>query len=163
MNPVRILRAIVGGSQTQLASAAGTSQPAIAAYESGSKSPTWRTIVRMGQAVGFDCYPCVGRPMTRDQQRSLALHVAIAGELAARPAEVLEAARRNVVVMRGAGQGADALLAEWDRILELPPTLVASRMLDPSEHGRDLRQVTPFSGILNARARAAVYRAFQAA
>lgn len=163
MNPVRILRAVVGVSQTQLASVAGTSQPTIAAYESETKSPTWRTIVRVAQAVGVECYPWVGRPMTRDQQRSMALHTAIAGELAARPEEVIEVARRNVVVMRGARQGADALLAEWDRILDLPPTLVASRMLDPSEHGRDLRQVTPFSGILSARVRAAVYRAFRSA
>lgn len=109
------------------------------------------------------CYPWVGRAMTRDQQRSLALHVAIAGELAARPEEVLESARRNVAVMRAAGPGAEELLTEWDRILDLPPMLVAARMLDPSEHGRDLRQVTPFSGILSARARAAVYRAFRAA
>jgi transcriptional regulator with XRE-family HTH domain len=163
MNPVRILRAAVGVSQAQLAAMAGTSQPAIAAYESGAKSPTWRTIERVAHAAGLECLPWTGRPMTRDQQRSLAVHVAIAGELAARPDEVLENARRNVTVMRTAGAGADALLAEWDRILDLPPSLVASRMLDPSEHGRDLRQVTPFSGILTARARADVYRAFRAA
>ena len=59
--------------------------------------------------------------------------------------------------------GAEELLAEWDRILQLPPILVASRMLDPSEHGRDLRQVTPFAGILDARTRAAVYRTFRTA
>jgi hypothetical protein len=101
--------------------------------------------------------------MTRDQRRSLALHLAIAGELAARPDKVLGTARRNVGVMRAAGPGGQELLAEWDRILQLPPMLVASRMLDPSEHGRDLRQVTPFAGILDARARAAVYGAFRTA
>jgi len=79
--------------------------------------------------------------MTRDQRRSVALHVAIAAELAARPVEVMEIARRNVIVMRGAAQGAEALLAEWDRTLDLPPVLVISRLSDPSEHGRDLRQV----------------------
>ena len=117
----------------------------------------------MARASGVECYPWVGRGMTRDQRRSVALHVAIAGELAARPDEVTQIARRNVMVMRAAGQGAEALLAEWERILDLPPVLVASRMLDPSEHGRDLRQVTPFSGVLSARARAAVYRAFHSA
>lgn len=163
VNPVRILRAVVGVSQAQLAAMAGTSQPAVAAYESERKSPTWKTIGRMAVASGVECYPWVGRGMTRDQRRSLALHVAIAGELAARPDEVVETARRNVAVMRVAGQGAGALLAEWERILDLPPVLVASRMLDPSEHGRDLRQVTPFSGVLSAGARAAVYRAFRTA
>ena len=158
-----MLRAVVGMSQAQLAAVASTSQPAIAAYESGAKSPTWRTIVRAAGAVGMACYPWVGPSMTRDQRRSLALHLAIAGEVAARPDEVLDTARRNVGVMRSAGPGAEELLAEWDRILQLPPKLVASRMLDPSEHGRDLRQVTPFAGILDARARAAVYRAFRMA
>lgn len=163
MNPIRILRAVVGMSQAQLAASAGTSQPAIAAYESEAKSPTWRTVVRAAGAAGVGCYPWVGPAMTRDQRRSLALHVAIAGELVARPDEVIETARRNVAVMQAARAGGAGLLAEWDHILQLPPMLVASRMLDPSDHGRDLRQVTPFSGILGARARAAVYRAFRAA
>jgi transcriptional regulator with XRE-family HTH domain len=154
---------VVGVSQAQLAVITGTSQPAVASYESEAKSPTWRTIRRMAGASGVACYPWVGRGMTRDQRRSVALHVAIAGELAARPDEVTQTARRNVMVMRAAGQGAEALLAEWERILDLPPVLVASRMLDPSEHGRDLRQVTPFSGVLSARARTAVYRAFRSA
>lgn len=163
MNPVRMLRAVVGMSQAQLAAVAGTSQPAVASYESEAKSPTWRTIVRAAGAAGVACYPWVGPAMTRDQRRSLALHVALAAELAARPEEVLETARRNVGRMRAAGPGAEDLLAEWDRILQSPPRLVASRMLDPSDRGRDLRQVTPFAGILDARTRAAVYRAFRTA
>ncbi|MGH9011983.1 MAG: helix-turn-helix domain-containing protein [Acidimicrobiia bacterium] len=163
MNPIRILRAVVGLSQAQLAAAAGTSQPTIASYESGAKSPTWRTIVRAAERVGVACYPWVGPAMTRDQRRSLALHLAIAAELAARPESVLETARRNIAVMRAAVPGAGHLLDEWNRILRLPTGLVASRMLDPSDHGRDLRQVTPFAGILDARSRGAVYRAFRSA
>ena len=83
MNPIRILRAVKGISQAQLAELANTSQPAIASYESGSKSPTWRTIARVAEATGEACYPWVGPAMTRDQRRSLALHVAIAAVLAA--------------------------------------------------------------------------------
>lgn len=52
------------------------------------------------------------------------------------------------------------LVREWARILELSPAQIASQMLDPSEHGRDLRQVTPFAGVLTAQERAAAYRAF---
>ena len=162
MNPIRLLRAVMGVTQAQLAAVAGTSQPTIASYETGAKSPTWRTIVRAAEAAGVECYAWVGPAMTRDQRRSLALHAAIAAELAARPESVLETARRNVSVMRAANRGAEHLLEEWDRILQLPPRLVASRMLDPSDHGRDLRQVTPFAGVLDARSRAAVYRAFRA-
>ncbi len=163
MNPIRTLRAVLGLSQAELAAVAGTSQPAIASYESETKSPTWRTITRAAGAAGVACYPWVGPVMTRDQRRSLALHVALAAELAARPEDVLNTARRNVAVMRAAGPGAERLLAEWERILGLPPAQVASRMLDPSDHGRDLRQVTPFAGVLDPRARAAVYRSFRTA
>lgn len=114
MNPIRALRAVVGSSQAQLAALAETSQPAIASYESGVKSPTWKTIARAAGAAGVACYPWVGPAMTRDQRRSLALHVVIAGELATRPDEVLQTARRNVAVMRAAGPGAGDLLAEWE-------------------------------------------------
>ena len=163
MNPIRMVRAVTGMSQARLAAAAGTSQPTVAAYESEAKSPTWRTVVRASGSVGLACYPWVGPAMTRDQQRSLMLHVAIAAELAARPERVVAVARRNLAVMRTASAGAHALLDEWERILRLPSSLVASRMLDPSDHGRDLRQVTPFAGILDARSRAAIYRAFRTA
>lgn len=148
-------------TQAQLAAAAGTSQPAVASYESEAKSPTWRTVVRAAGATGVSCYPWVGPAMTRDQRRSMALHVAIARELANRADHVIALALRNMTVMRATAPGVAPLLDEWERILGLPPTQVASRMLDPSDHGRDLRQVTPFSGILDARARAAVYRAFR--
>ena len=42
MNPIRELREALGLTQQQLSTVAGTSQSAIAAYESGRKSPTWR-------------------------------------------------------------------------------------------------------------------------
>ena len=44
---IRQTRSRAGMTQAQLAEAAGTSQPAIAAYESGSKSPSVRTLDRI--------------------------------------------------------------------------------------------------------------------
>src|SRR6266513_6303473 len=105
MNPIRMVRAVAGLTQAELAAAAGTSQPTVAAYESHAKSPTWRTVVRAAGAVGEACYPWVGPPMTRDQVRSLALHVAIAAELAARAEQVVTVALRNVTTMRAAAPG----------------------------------------------------------
>ena len=40
MEPVQLIRAAAGMTQRQLADAAGISQPTVAAYESGTKSPT---------------------------------------------------------------------------------------------------------------------------
>jgi hypothetical protein len=138
-----------------------TSQPAIAAYEAGAKSPTWRTVERIATASGLASYPFVGRPLTRDQARSLALHAAIAGALWRQPDAVLDAARRNVATMLAANPHAAPLLAEWERIMEPPTREIAGRLFDVSEHGRELRQVTPFAGVLTARERAAAYRAFR--
>lgn len=161
MNPIRIVRTVVGWSQTRLATESGTSQPTIAAYETGSKSPTWRTVQSIAAAAGLACYPFVGQPMTREDRRSLALHAAIAKELARSPDRVVAIARNNLDTMRAANPNASALLNEWKQILRLPVVRIASHMVDPSEHGRDLRQVTPFAGVLDAATRAAVYRSFR--
>lgn len=46
MNAVRRLRSQTGVTQQMLASRAGTSQPTIALYEAGVKSPTLATVQR---------------------------------------------------------------------------------------------------------------------
>ncbi len=161
MNPVQFIRAVVGMTQHQLADAAETSQPTVAAYEAGAKSPTWRTVERLASSVGLACYPLVTEPLTRDQARSLALHGVIARELRARGGEVLEIARRNISRMRSPNPHASPLLDEWERILEGTTDQIVARMLDPSEHGRDLRQVTPFAGVLTPTQRVAAYESFE--
>lgn len=163
MNPVRAIRAVAGMTQHQLSDSAETSQPTVAAYEAGAKSPTWRTLERMAGSVGLACYPLVSTPLTRDQERSLFLHVAIARVLRARGTDVDEIARRNISRMRSMNPNASPLLDEWERILQGTIDQIVGRMLDPSEHGRDLRQVTPFAGVLTPAQRAAAYRSFRAA
>ena len=49
---IREARHRAGLSQAQLAAAAGTSQPAVAAYESGSRSPSTRTLDGLVRATG---------------------------------------------------------------------------------------------------------------
>ena len=163
MNPVQLIRAAAGITQRELADAAGTSQPTVAAYESGAKSPTWRTVERIASSVGLVCYPAVVRPLTRDQRRSLYLHAAIAKELTNRPTEVIEIARQNIDKMRSVNPHAWRLLDEWERILRGMTIQIVARMLDPSEHARDLRQATPFAGVLTPAQRADVYRSFRSA
>ena len=50
---VRDARARAGLTQAALARAAGTSQPTLAAYESGAKSPSVRTLDKIVRAAGF--------------------------------------------------------------------------------------------------------------
>ena len=136
MNPVQTIRIVAGWTQARLAAAAGTSQPAVAgAYETGAKSPTWRTVKRLAQSAGLACYPSVGQPLTRDQARSLALHHAIVEAMMANPDAVLDSARSNLVRMRRSNPAAHELLDEWDRILRQPVQQIAARTLDPGERG----------------------------
>ncbi len=160
MTTVRNLRSLAEVTQAELARAAGTSQPTIAAYEAGSKSPTLSTVERLAASVGKEAVVVFVPPLTREDRRSLALHRAIAKELRRDPETVLEAAERNLDRMSEQHPHAHRLVDEWRDILTRPVESIIESILDPSVHGRDLRQVTPFAGVLSAADRTAVYTRF---
>jgi transcriptional regulator with XRE-family HTH domain len=157
---IKDLRDATGLTQAELADRAGTSQPTIAAYESGTKSPTLRTLRRLAGAVGRELVVSFVPAMTREDRRSLALHRAIAPRLEAEPDAVLALAGRNLRLMQERHPGARSLLDEWEEILQRPIDHIVGVMTDPGMHARDLRQVTPFAGVLGPAERARVYAAF---
>jgi transcriptional regulator with XRE-family HTH domain len=161
MNEVRQLRRQSGVSQKRLAELARTSQPTIAAYEAGTKAPSLRTLRRLARALGLEAWTLFVPPMTREDRRSLALHEAIGGRLVEEPHAVLTRARRTLALTRGRHPGAAVLFREWDRILRLPLTDIIDVLRDPRPRARELRQVTPFAGVLSAAERTRVYRAFE--
>jgi len=160
MNTVRELRRTAHLTQAGLARAAGTSQPTIAAYESGRKSPSLRTLSRMARAVGLEVVVVFPPAMTREDRRSQALHRAISDRLMARPVETLDHAQQNLALMRTRNPQAADLFNEWDNILSRPVESIVTAMLDPSLRARDLRKVTPFAGVLEPHERTRVYREF---
>jgi len=160
MDPIRALRERAVLTQQSLARAGGTSQPTIAAYEAGRKSPTVHTVQRLASAVGLRATIEYMTPLTREEQRSLELHRAIARRLAADPAAVIARARRNLARMGARGGHATRLLREWDVMLDRPVEALCSVLTDPGEWARELRHVTPFAGVLSASERASVYAAF---
>jgi len=163
MNIVRELRELTGMTQAELALRAGTSQPTIAAYEASVKSPTLRTLRRLARAAGLDLAVSFVPPLTRQDRRSLSLHSRIAHRLRSDPELVVGIARRNVDFMWKRQPGTRTLLKEWREILKGSTDHIVAVMTDPGLHARDLRQVTPFSGVLTASERAQVYRSFQKA
>lgn len=160
---MRALRMVSAVTQEELAGRAGTSQATISAYENDRKSPTWRTLVHLARSVGLEPAVSFVPPLTRVDRRSLALHGRIAEALVADPEAVLARARRNVETMRRRNPEAHALLDDWLRLLDGPIGALVGAMLDPDLRGRDLRQVTPFAGVLGPRERAAAYRGFREA
>ena len=71
-------------------------------------------------------------------------------------------ARRNLIRMRDQNPQAAALLDEWSTLLDLSPERLAANMVDPRPDARELRQVTPFAGVLTQTERSEVYRRFAA-
>jgi transcriptional regulator with XRE-family HTH domain len=160
MNPIRGLRDASGTTQRQLAEAAGTSQPTVAAYEAGRKSPTWRTVERLAAAVSYHADLRFVPALTREDRRSLALHRTIAEHLRAEPDLVLSKARASLRRMRSQHKGAHHLLDEWKVLLRRPVTALLPILVDPDPWARELRHVTPFTGLLSARERREVLLAF---
>lgn len=163
MNPVRALRSRCGWTQEALARAAGTSQPTIAAYEAGRKSPTLRTLARVAAAAGLEVEVRVHRAMSREERRSLALHAAIADRLAVTPVVVLAKAKTVLATMQRLHPNAAPLLDEWAHLLRQPLSALLPTLTDRSERARELRHVTPFAGVLSTAERTAAIRAFQEA
>ena len=91
------------------------------------------------------------------EERSLAYHALIAGRLEENP-ELLEAARRRVAGWVEASAPHPHYTHDWSAILASPPAVIRERLLDPSEKGRELRQVTPFAGLIDPRERWRLWR-----
>jgi transcriptional regulator with XRE-family HTH domain len=161
MNTIRALRDLRDLTQAELAEAAGTSQPAIAAYEAGRKSPTLRTVERLAEAAGLEATVTFHPPMTREDRRSLHLHRAIARGLEREPEAARARARATLAVMRRGHPEAERLFREWEVLLDRPLPDLVSALIDPSPRARELRHVTPFAGVLSASERAEVYRSFR--
>lgn len=100
--------------------------------------------------------------MTADQIRSFLLAHAVAGKIAADPDAAIELGWSNLeqVIDQGRARGsARKWVMEWAHLLEgpLPDLLIA--LTSPSRHSRELRQMSPFAGLLSDQERQQVLRA----
>ena len=87
--------------------------------------------------------------LTRDQRRSLWLAYAVAGRIVSDPTRARRIARANLERMSMASRGqARRWLEEWDHLIDGPMDGVLAALVSPSPRGRELRQNTPFAGVL---------------
>jgi hypothetical protein len=91
------------------------------------------------------------------EARSLAYHALIAERLEADPS-LLETAQARVAAWIETGTPHPHYARAWSDVLACPLSVLRSRLLDPSEDGRALRQVTPFAGLVDARERWKLWR-----
>ena len=67
---------------------------------------------------------------------------------------LLQMGRDQLPAIRAHSSGsALALCDEWEALIEAGPEAVAAALIDPTEHGHDMRQQAPFSGVLTDRER----------
>ncbi|MCB0412190.1 MAG: helix-turn-helix domain-containing protein [Bdellovibrionales bacterium] len=160
-NPVRQLRMQAHLTQSELAQRGSTSQPTIAAYEADMKSPTVATLIKIAKGAGLETIISYTPKFTREDSRSLAYHEAIGSKLQADSDAMINKARANLKTLRNLHPDARALLDLWEAWLSLPLESLLSCMLSVDLLGRDMRQVTPFSGALSARERLNVIKNFR--
>lgn len=101
--------------------------------------------------------------MTRDQLRSLWVHRAVAGHIATDPVETLRLAKANAVrrLAQEPGSGSAHWLARWVRLIDQGPEPVMEALTSTSNASRELRQNSPFAGVLSEPERMTILDAFQ--
>ena len=103
------------------------------------------------------------RGLTRERERSLWLHRAVVAELVADPDTVLETARSNLARWASAHRAestAGRAFMAWRAVLEQGVDVVIDTLLDTSGEACELRQNSPFAGVLPDQRRQDVLRSF---
>ena len=100
--------------------------------------------------------------LTLDQERSLWLGHAAAGKLVADPSGVLGRARDNLAQLKAThSRGASRRwLEEWETLLRGPLDRVLQALTSRAPRARELRQNSPFAGVLTEEERHRVLSAF---
>jgi excisionase family DNA binding protein len=100
--------------------------------------------------------------LTRDALKSLWLHRAVAGRLVADPGGVLSTARVNLDRMRRVHPDgmAAAWLGRWQSVLDDGTEAVLDVLTSRSPLAIELRQNSPFAGVLSDAERSSVLAAF---
>ena len=145
----------------EMARRAKTSAPALVDYEAGRHEPRLSTLQRLADASGCDLVIELRPRLTEPEKRALRLHELIAAKLSARPQSVVSLARRNLDVMRTADVGGNAskYLDAWSRLLDGPLDTLVTVMTSTDQAARDLRQSSPFAGVLSDEERLEALRA----
>jgi hypothetical protein len=88
---------------------------------------------------------------------SLELHRAVAERLLEDPA-LVERARERVAGWLRDGSVARPYAEAWQAVLGEPVEAVARFLADPGEKARQMRQASPFAGVLDPRTRWSIWR-----
>lgn len=100
--------------------------------------------------------------LTRDQLKSLWLHQAVAGLLVTDPDAVLGKASENLdrLLTQHQGTMTESWLTRWREVLSQGPGAVLKMLTSETPEAVELRQNSPFAGVLSQTQRQQVLQAF---
>lgn len=104
--------------------------------------------------------PRGSRSMRREELRSLWIHRALAAAVARDPERALALGRKTLAYHWREHPEAAPWLRRWDRLVDAGPEAVMAMLTSPSAIAVELRQNTPFPGLLSDRERVRVIAAF---
>lgn len=157
MERIKELRQRRGMSLADLAARLGVTRATVQDYERSDARGTMRadTRQRVLAAMGVDV-----ESMTPDQTRSLLLHTLVAARIVSDPESIISRARQNLRRWSELGRHDTYWLERWQRALESPPGQVVLLLTERTQDAADMRQGTPFAGVLDQEERlAAIERA----
>ena len=103
----------------------------------------------------------VDRGRTRADRQSLWLHAAVAGRVATDPRGALEKARANLRTMQTAHGVRNPWVQRWERLVDAGPEAVIRALVADTPESVELRQNSPFAGVLTDRERRLALDAFR--
>ena len=126
------------------------------------RSPKQRRL-RRSEVEAFASRSASYPRLNRDQLQSLWLHGAVAGHLATDPAGTLERARANLGRLRHIHPSgmSSRWLDAWESVLGAGPEAVLRTLTSQTPLALELRQNSPFAGVLSDDERSAVLRGFR--
>lgn len=125
--------------------------------------PTQRRLLR-SEVESFATRHATRSSLNRDQRQSLWLHAAVAGRVAVDPSGTIGRARSNLERLRNVHPtGMSAHWGSmWQSVLDEGPDRVLETLTSPTPLSVELRQNSPFAGVLNDAERLSVLAAFRA-
>lgn len=101
--------------------------------------------------------------LTREREKSLWLHRAVVGELVRDPDRVIETAERNLErwkPLHSKTGVTNAYLQKWTEVLDSGVDTIIETLTSTTEAAAELRQNTPFAGVLDDESRRQVLKSF---
>lgn len=167
---VRERRTRLGLSQRSAARLCGVPQSMLSRIEAGSTQPSVPTLQRLLEGLGADLRLELGTHERggegrREKQRSIWLNRLVIGELTRDPERVIGIARDNISRWREVHAQRPTILSSldrWNAILDEGVESIVDTLTAESESAEDLRQNSPFAGVISQEVREQALASFRA-